>query len=721
MFLSKKDFSQDTGARLVNPLSATLDGHGNIWAVSFGGTSGSEIVEFTPSGEFARRIKTINGKPIPPVFCIFSDKNGHILLGVEKGVIVLDGNGALISVIEDSAFGNVRKIIKGRDGYFYATIFDRGNVSKFSISGGVKSVFTVCKYPSGIAQDKDGNFYVTSIDDNKLHVYNSAFKEIRVIGEGGGRGKMNFYVPEDIAVDKYGNIVVADAENGRLSVFGKDGTLIYQSPRIFYEIASIEVEDGTLIATDCFHNIIRVLSEETEEKPYLFFPSVYPEKQIVRPGEEADFQINITNAGTKSDSYNIFIEKNIPPDWKITLSKNNVAVPPGGKAMIQLSVKVPQNAKNGDSIVLNITVSSPNETKKLTAQVVVSTKLPPEIFAKGQSVMVGKEIDLPIYCSGLDHAEGIAFTLYLPSSGIEFESIENGSLMNKGLVISKKYSNRVVFAVSLTGGNSVSGSGVVAAVKLKANSISQTLIRITDAYYINPAGGKKEFDVKIGQVTVTPYLFVNFSNGIESTDQNFTFTGKTTPGVKLSVNGHIIKVNADGTFTATVILSSEENIVTISATASNGEATTIQRTVFYKGKKRIVIKLQIGNPVMTVNGVEMEIDPGRGTKPFIVNGWNRTVVPIRAIVEYLGGTVGWRPDDRMVWIILNTTTINMWINNPQAKVDGTPVWIDPSNHSVCPIIANDRTFVPVRFVAESLGCKVLWDDGTRTVTIIYEE
>jgi len=119
--------------------------------------------------------------------------------------------------------------------------------------------------------------------------------------------------------------------------------------------------------------------------------------------------------------------------------------------------------------------------------------------------------------------------------------------------------------------------------------------------------------------------------------------------------------------------------------------------------------------------VEMEIDPGRGTKPFIKPAWNRTLVPIRAIVEALGGMVGWEPKTRMVWIIFNTTEINMWIGNPQAKVNETPVWIDPSNHKVCPVIENSRTFIPIRFVAESMGCKVLWDDATKTVTIIYEE
>ncbi len=719
LFVSDENFKQTSGPRLVNPLGATLDGKGNIWTISFSGTDGSQIIEFSPSGDLKKRISKLYGVSIKPVFCIFADKNGHILLGMENRITILDESGKFVSAIDDASLGDVRKITKGKDGFFYATLADKNMVAKFTLKNLV-SLYPVCKFPSGIAQGKNGNFYITSLYDNKLYVYTPAFKQIRTIG-GSGRGKNEFYVPDDVAVDKFGNIIVADTENGRLSVFNENGTLVYQSPRIFYQIASLECEDDTFIAADCFHNVIRILSENSEEKEHIFFASVYPQSETVRPGGEADFKISITNAGKSPDNYNIFAKQNVPPDWKVVLSKNSVSLPQGGSASINFSVRTPVNAKDGDSAEITITVSSATETKTLKAKVIVSTHVPPKILIKDTSVMVGKSIDVPIYANGLDSAEGITFTLSWPQTELKFKGIKKGSMFKNGLLITDSGNGNIVFAVSLTGGESVSGSGIVAVATFYGKEISKNLVKISNAYYVNPAGIKTEFDVSAGQITVNPYLFVNFSNGISSDEQNFTFNGKATPGIKVVVNGQTVKLDPDGSFTATVVLNSKENIITISAIAKGGEQTTIRRTVYYTGKKRIIIKLQIGNPMMTVNGVEMEIDPGRGTKPFIVNGWNRTVVPIRAIVESLGGTVGWEPDTRMVWVILNTTTINMWINKPLAKVDGTTVWIDPNNHNVCPIIANDRTFVPIRFVAESLGCEVLWDGETKTVTIIYEE
>ncbi len=38
-------------------------------------------------------------------------------------------------------------------------------------------------------------------------------------------------------------------------------------------------------------------------------------------------------------------------------------------------------------------------------------------------------------------------------------------------------------------------------------------------------------------------------------------------------------------------------------------------------------------------------------------------------------------------------------------------------YGTAPAIISDRTFVPVRFVADELGAETSWDDATKTVTI----
>ena len=48
---------------------------------------------------------------------------------------------------------------------------------------------------------------------------------------------------------------------------------------------------------------------------------------------------------------------------------------------------------------------------------------------------------------------------------------------------------------------------------------------------------------------------------------------------------------------------------------------------------------------------------------------------------------------------------------------GKTVGVDSSNPNVKPQIIDGRTLVPVRFIAESFGCEVGWDDATKTVSI----
>jgi uncharacterized repeat protein (TIGR02543 family) len=138
------------------------------------------------------------------------------------------------------------------------------------------------------------------------------------------------------------------------------------------------------------------------------------------------------------------------------------------------------------------------------------------------------------------------------------------------------------------------------------------------------------------------------------------------------------------------------------------------KAVFEKEQERTVIVLQIGKSTFTVNGTARALD----SPPVIKNG--RTLVPIRAIIEALGGTVGWDGTARKATVTLGSTTIELWIGKAVAKVNGVSTPIDPANANVVPEIINGRTMLPVRFVSENLGCLVEWADATKTITITYQ-
>lgn len=96
--------------------------------------------------------------------------------------------------------------------------------------------------------------------------------------------------------------------------------------------------------------------------------------------------------------------------------------------------------------------------------------------------------------------------------------------------------------------------------------------------------------------------------------------------------------------------------------------------------------------------------------PVIEN--SRTLVPMRGIFETLGAAVNWDEDTRTVTAAKGDTIVILQIGNSTAWINGEAKSLD-----VPAKIIEGRTMVPIRFVAETLGCTVEWDEVQRRVFI----
>ena len=98
--------------------------------------------------------------------------------------------------------------------------------------------------------------------------------------------------------------------------------------------------------------------------------------------------------------------------------------------------------------------------------------------------------------------------------------------------------------------------------------------------------------------------------------------------------------------------------------------------------------------------------------PFIDPQVSRTMLPIRFIAEWLGADVKWQPETNQVRIVLGDQEILLTIGSTTALVNGTATEMD------CPAeIKVSRTFVPLRFISETLGAKVEWVGETQQITV----
>jgi len=86
---------------------------------------------------------------------------------------------------------------------------------------------------------------------------------------------------------------------------------------------------------------------------------------------------------------------------------------------------------------------------------------------------------------------------------------------------------------------------------------------------------------------------------------------------------------------------------------------------------------------------------------------NRTLIPLRFVAEIMGASVYWNVETREVTIVRNGQTLTFAIGEMASGMD------------IPAQIMDNRTMVPLRFIAEFFNATVYWDDATRSITIIY--
>ena len=119
-----------------------------------------------------------------------------------------------------------------------------------------------------------------------------------------------------------------------------------------------------------------------------------------------------------------------------------------------------------------------------------------------------------------------------------------------------------------------------------------------------------------------------------------------------------------------------------------------------------IIKLTIGKPSITIDGKETAIDAA----PVIIS--DRTFLPVRAIIEAVGGNADWNDTTQEVTIFYGTDVIRMTIDNSTAYLNNAVQTLDAA-----PTIIDERTMLPIRFIAESFMFNIEWDNENQIVTI----
>ncbi|WP_238323107.1 copper amine oxidase N-terminal domain-containing protein [Gorillibacterium massiliense] len=94
----------------------------------------------------------------------------------------------------------------------------------------------------------------------------------------------------------------------------------------------------------------------------------------------------------------------------------------------------------------------------------------------------------------------------------------------------------------------------------------------------------------------------------------------------------------------------------------------------------------------------------------------RTLVPFRSLLEKLGAKVTWDAKTKKVTAVKGATKLELTIGSMTAYINGKSYKLD-----VPAKLINNRTYIPTRFAAESLGGTVNWDAASKLVLIHTDE
>ncbi len=130
-------------------------------------------------------------------------------------------------------------------------------------------------------------------------------------------------------------------------------------------------------------------------------------------------------------------------------------------------------------------------------------------------------------------------------------------------------------------------------------------------------------------------------------------------------------------------------------------------------KESTTVKLTIGSTTAYINGEAHTLDAAP------INRNNRTMLPVRFLANAFGvdnDGIRWDAATRTATLTNSEVTIVVTIDAPTMTVNGEAVALDSPA-----IIESDRTYLPVRAIANALGVSndnIAWDSATNTATLI---
>ena len=125
---------------------------------------------------------------------------------------------------------------------------------------------------------------------------------------------------------------------------------------------------------------------------------------------------------------------------------------------------------------------------------------------------------------------------------------------------------------------------------------------------------------------------------------------------------------------------------------------------------KVEISFKVGDSTLTINGTPVTVET-----PYIA-GDGTTLVPLRVITEAFGAVVTWEGETKTIYLEYPDVNITLKIGSLEAIVN--------SHSETLPVApelsASGVTMVPLRFISETFGAIVSYDEATKSITVLKE-
>jgi len=115
---------------------------------------------------------------------------------------------------------------------------------------------------------------------------------------------------------------------------------------------------------------------------------------------------------------------------------------------------------------------------------------------------------------------------------------------------------------------------------------------------------------------------------------------------------------------------------------------------------------------MVVDNRELLYTPEENLGMPYQDGQNRIQIPVRKALEAIGAQIEYDHGSRTVTATREDTTVKIRIGSEMLEVNGAKVTMDTKA-----VVRDERTYLPLRWVYESFGYKVMWYESSKTVLV----